>query len=64
MTSIFNLIEYDKNYSKKSESSWQNYRDESNSTTADSESIIIELSIKERTPDVDNTKDIEIAVLL
>ena len=64
MTSIFNLIEYDKNYSKKSESSWQNYRDESNSTTADSESIIIELSIKERTPDVDNTKDIEIAVPL
>ena len=56
----YNLIEYSDNYSKKSGSLWQWYRDE----LTDSESFEFKIKITGNTPTDSNTKDVEIAVSL
>ena len=57
-----NLIEYSDNYSKTSESVWQNYKDEPNDN--DSESFKSKVKITGKTPADRNTKNAEIIVPL
>ena len=59
---ICNLIEYSDNYSKTSGCLWQCYRDEPNDNLTDSESFKSEIKTKGKTPNNDNTKDVEIIV--
>ena len=61
---MYNLIKYSDNYSKTWESLWQYYRDEPNGNIANSESFRSKIKITGNTPDVDNTKSIEMAVSL
>ena len=62
--SMYNLIEYSDNYSKTSGNLWQYYRDDPNNNIANSESFKLKVKITGTTPDNDNTKDVEIIVLL
>ena len=55
---MYNLIEYEDNYSKTSGSSWQNYRDDPNNNLADSESFKSKMKISGNTPSDDNRKDV------
>ena len=61
---MYNLIEYNDNYSKISGSLWQYYRDEPNDDLADSESFKSKIKITGKTPAAGNEKDVEIMVPL
>ena len=49
---MYNLIKYGDIYSKISGSLWQNYRDEPNTTLADSESFKLMVKITGKPPDM------------
>ena len=55
---MYNLIEYRDNYSKKSRSLWQYYKDNPN------DNIKSKIKITGKTPAADNKKDVEIIVPL
>ena len=57
---MYKLIEYSDNYSKKSGSLWQYYRDEPNDNLTDSESFKSKMKITRKTPAAGNEKDVEI----
>ena len=59
---MYNLIEYSDNYSKTSASLWQYYQDDPNDNIANSESFKFKVKTTGRTPNNDNTKDVEIIV--
>ena len=61
---MYNLVEYNDNYSKTSRSLWQYYKDDPNDNIADSESFKSKIKITGKTPDDGNTKDVEIIVPL
>ena len=61
---MYNLIEYNDNYSKTSGSLWQYYKDDPNDNIADSKSFKFKVKITGKTPDDGNTKDVEIIVPL
>ena len=61
---MYNLIEYDDNYSNTSGSLWQYYRDDTNDNLTDSESFKSKMKITGNTPNNGNTKDVEIIVPL
>ena len=61
---IYNLIEYNNNYSKTSGSLWQYYRYDPKDNRTQSESFKFRIKILGKTPDASNTKDVEIAVPL
>ena len=50
---MYNWIEYIDNYSKKSGSLWQYYKDDPNNNIARSESFKSKVKITGRTPDVE-----------
>ena len=56
------MIEYSDNYSKKSESLWQYYKDEPNDNIVDSESFTSKVNITAKTPADRNSKNVEIIV--
>ena len=57
---MYDLIEYNDNYSKTSGSLWQYYRDEPNDNLSDSESFKPKIKITGKTPAAGNEKDVEI----
>ena len=61
---MYNLIEYSDNYSKRSGSSSQYYKDEPNDKLDNSESFKSKIKITAKTPPAGNTKDVQIMVLL
>ena len=61
---MYSLIEFSDNYSKTSGSLWQYYQDEPNNNTADSESFRSKVKIMGKTPNDENTKNVEIIVPL
>ena len=61
---LYNLIEYNDNYSKTSGSLWQYYNDDPNDNLANSESFKSKVKITGKTPNNGNTKDVEIIVPL
>ena len=61
---MYNLIEYNDNYSKSSGSLGQYYKDDPNDNIADSKSFKYKVKITGKTPENRNTKDIEIIVPL
>ena len=61
---MYNLTEYSDNFSKKSGNLWQYYKDDSNDNTTDSESFKYKVKITGKTPNDENTKDVEMIVLL
>ena len=61
---MYNLIEYSDNYSKRSGSLWQYYKDDPNDNLADSESFKYKAKITGKTAADGNTKNIEILVPL
>ena len=61
---MYNLIEYSNNYAKTSGSLWQYYKDDPNNNLADSESFKYKVKITGKTPDIGNTKNVEIIVPL
>ena len=61
---MYNLIEYNDNYSKISGSLWQYYKYEPNDNIADSESFKSKIKSIGKTPAVGNTKDVQIIVPL
>ena len=61
---MYNLIEYNHNYSKTSESLWQYYKDDPNDNIENSESFKYKIKITGKTPNNGNTKDVEIIVPL
>ena len=61
---MYNLIEYSDNYSKTPGSLWKYYKDEPNDEKTDSESFKSKVKIAGKTPDDENTKDVEIIVPL
>ena len=61
---VYNLIDYNNNYSKSSGSLWQYYRDEPNNNLADSKSYKCKVKITGSTPATGNAKDVKIIVPL
>ena len=61
---MYNLIEYIDNYSKTSRSLWQYYKDDPNDDILQSEPFKSRIKITGKTPDLGNTKDVEIIVPL
>ena len=61
---MYNLIEYSDNYSKKSGSLWQYFKDDPNDDIAQSDSFKSKIKVTGKTPAADNTKDVEIIVPL
>ena len=61
---MYNLIEYNDNYSKTSRSLWQYYKDDPNDNLANSESFKSKVKITGKTPNNGCTKDVEIIVPL
>ena len=61
---MYKLIEYSDNYSKKSGSLWQYYKDEPNDNLANFESFKSKVKVTGKTPDDGNTKNVEIIVQL
>ena len=61
---MYNLIEYSDNYSKTPGSLWKYYKDEPNDEKTDSKSFKSKVKIAGKTPDDENTKDVEIIVPL
>ena len=62
--SLYNLIEYSKNYSKTWGSLRQYYRDEPSDSTVNSESFKSNMKITGKTPASGNTNDVKIVVPL
>ena len=61
---MYNLIEYSNNYSKRSGSLWQYYKDDSNDNITQSESFKSKIKITGKTPPAGNANNVEIAVPL
>ena len=61
---MYNLIEYNDNYSITSGSLWQYYKDDPNDNIGNSESIKYKIKITGKTPNNGNTKDDETIVPL
>ena len=61
---IYSLIEYSDNYSKTSGSLWQYHKDDPNNDVTEFESFKSKVKRTGKTPDDDNTKDVEIMVPL
>ena len=61
---MYKLIEYSHNYSKKSGSLWQYYKDEPNDNLANFESFKSKVKVTGKTPDDGNAKNVEIIVQL
>ena len=61
---MYNLTEYSDNYSKKSGSLWQYYKDDPNDNMKQSESFKSKIKITRKTHSNDDTKDVEILVPL
>ena len=61
---VYNLIEYSNNYSKTSASLWKNYKDDPNDNLANSKSFKSKVKITGKTPNNENTKNVEIIVPL
>ena len=61
---IYNMIEYNNNYSKTSGSLWQYYKDDPNDNITRSESFKSKIKITGKTSAAGNTKDVEIIVPL
>ena len=61
---MYNLIEYNDNYSKTSASLWQYFKDQPNDNLADAESFKSKVKITGNTPVDGNGKDVEIIVPL
>ena len=61
---MYNLIKYTNNYSKRSGSLWQYYRDDPNDNITRSESFKYKTKITGKTPAAGNTKDVIIAIPL
>ena len=61
---MYNLIEYSDNYLKTSGSLWQYYKVDPNDNIADSESFKYKVKITGKTPDIGNTKNVEMIVPL
>ena len=61
---MYNLTEYNDNYSKTSGSSWQYYKDDPNDNIVQSELFKSKIKITGKTPGAGNTKDVEIMVPL
>ena len=59
-----NLIEYSDNYSKTSGRLWQYSKDDPSDNLADSQSFKSKVKITENTPNIGNTKNVEIVVPL
>ena len=57
---LYNLIEYSDNFSEKSKSLWQFYKDEPNDNITESESFKSKIRITVKTPDNGTTKIVEI----
>ena len=53
---MYNLIKYGNNYSKRSVSFWQYYRDEPSDQIVSSKSFESKIKIARNTPDNDNKK--------
>ena len=62
--SMYKLIEYIDNYSKTSGRLWQYYKDDPNDNLANFESFKSKVKITGKTPNNENTKDVEIIVPL
>ena len=56
---MYNLIEYNDNYSKTSGSFWQYYKDDPNDNITDSESFKFKVEITGKTSDDGNTKNVQ-----
>ena len=56
---MYNLIEYNDNYSKTSGSLWQYYKDDPNDNITDSESFKFKVEITGKTSDDGNTKNVQ-----
>ena len=61
---MYNLIEYNDNYSKTARSVWQCYRVKPNDNLADSESFKFKIKIIGKAPATGNEKYVEIIVPL
>ena len=61
---MYNLMQYNNNYSKTSGSLWQYYKDEPNGNLADSKSFKSKVKMTGSTPAGCDTKDVEIIVPL
>ena len=61
---MYSLIEYSNNYSQTSESLWQYYKDYPNENLANSESFKSKVKITGKTPNNENSKDVEMIVPL
>ena len=61
---MYNLIEYNDNYSKTSGCLWQYYRDDPNDNIVEFESFKFKINITGKTPAPGNTKDVKIAAPL
>ena len=61
---MYNLIESSDNYSKSSGSLWQYYKDKPNDNLVNSKSFKSKIEITEKTTVDENTKNVEIIVLL
>ena len=61
---MYNLMEYNDNYSKTSGNLWQYYKDEPNDNIEDSESFKSKVKIIGKTPNNGNIEDVEIIVPL
>ena len=57
--SMYNLIEYNDNYSKTSGNLWQYCKDDPNDNLTDCESSKSKVKITEKAPNNVNTKDVE-----
>ena len=64
MMTMYNLIEYNNDYQKTSESLWQYYRDDPNDNIVESNSFKCKFKITGKTPATSNAKDDKIAVPL
>ena len=61
---MYNIVEYSDNYSKTPGSLWKYYKDEPNNNLTDFQSFKSKIKITGKTPDDDNTKDVEITAPL
>ena len=61
---MYNLIEYNDNYSKTFGRLWQYYKDDPSDTITQSESFESKIGITGNTPADGNTKDVEIIMPL
>ena len=62
VVAMYNMIEYNNNYSKTSGSLWQYYKDDPNDNITRSESFKSKIKITGKTPADKNMKNVEILV--